>query len=63
MPICVSLVGMTLIMFGIYKFIGNHCVAVLAISVVLAVLFSWMIILDRDERFSLINVAKSKIKK
>lgn len=62
-PICISVVLLTLIMFGFYKLLENHVVALLAISIVIAVLLSWMIVLDREERVSLINVVKTKIRK
>lgn len=63
LPIIGSVVLVSILMYLVNYKIGNYIFLVLVVSVLVAMIASWVIVLDKDERHSVINLLKSKFKK
>ena len=60
LPILISLILISASMYCACKIMGEHVIIIIAISVLLALAISWVVILEKEERNSLIVLIKSK---
>lgn len=63
LPIIISIVLITISMFGFFMIIGNYVMIVIAVSVIISLAISWFVVLEKDERDSLIVLVRSKLEK
>ncbi len=63
LPILISVVLITAAMLGVCKMFGGFVVIVIVMSMVFAMAISWYVILDKEERTSLFELVRSRIKR
>lgn len=63
LPIIISISSIVVIYYVTFTTIGNNIVVMMGLSCISAIALSWIVILEKEERESLVGLVKSKIQK